>query len=75
MANRIKESLDELIQHERRKAEAANEDELQDALADQASYRARSVVASIVYAIVDIHTAHPRLFPLIAVLVGLRLFF
>lgn len=75
MQNRIRDAFAELIQHERRKAEATNEDELQDALADQAAFRARSVLASVVYSIVDIQRAHPALLPLIAVLIGLRLFF
>lgn len=75
MQNRIRDAFAELIQHERRKAEATNEDELQDALADHAAFRARSVLASVVYSIVDIQKAHPALLPLIAVLIGLRLFF
>lgn len=75
MQNRIRDAFVELIQHERRKSEATNEDEMQDALADQAAFRARSVLASVVYSIVDIQKAHPALLPLIAVLIGLRLFF
>lgn len=75
MQNRIRDAFAELIQHERRKSEATNEDEMQDALADQAAFRARSVLASVVYSIVDIQKAHPALLPLIAVLIGLRLFF
>ena len=75
MVNRMKEAIAELVHHERRKAEATNEDEMQDALADQAAYRSRSVLASVVYAIGDIQRTHPSLLPLIAVLIGLRLFF
>lgn len=75
MTNRFRDAAVELIRHERRKAEATNEDEMQDALADQAEFRARSLLASIVYSLVDIQKAHPALLPLIAVLIGLRLFF
>jgi hypothetical protein len=56
-------------------ADALHEDELQDLLVEKKHLRTRSVLASLIYSVIDIHRSYPLLLPIAAASLALKFLF
>lgn len=71
----VLEDLRSIFRLEAEKAAAETDDELQDLAIQQKQLRDRSVLASVIFAVGDIHRKYPLLLPIAAASVALKFFF
>lgn len=75
MTLRFVKGFNDMISLQARLMDASTPDEVEDLLVEKIKLRKESVIASLVYSVIDIQTRYPLLLPLLVFSFTLKIFF